>query len=305
MEFAQKLGFSAPYAGMPLVYNWFMPKHTLLAVLAHPDDETFGMGGTLAWYATRGDDVYLACATRGEVGDVAPEKLTGFQSVGELRESELRCAAGILGLAGVFFLDYRDSGMPGSPDNSHPQALAAQDVDVVAAKVVHLIRQVRPDVVLTFDPIGGYRHPDHVAIHRATVRAFELADDPDFAANTYEPYKPKALYFHVYPKRLLRWVVRLLPLFGRDPHKFGRNADIDIAAFAEVEYPIHAEIDVRPVLDKKEQAGICHDSQGGGSASGSLIAYILRRFSLKESYMRAYPPVAKRMKVSKDLLDSL
>src|SRR5512140_280651 len=190
-----------------------MPKHTLLAVLAHPDDESFGMGGTLAYYASQGQAVYLVCATRGEVGEVAPEMLDGFGSIAELRESELRCAAGVLGLAGVFFLDYRDSGMTGSPDNQHPKALAAQPVEAVAAKVAHYIRQLKPEVVLTFDPIGGYRHPDHVAIHNATVHAFELAGDPGFAPDDLAPYAPKRLFFHVYPKRLLRWAVRVLPLF--------------------------------------------------------------------------------------------
>jgi N-acetyl-1-D-myo-inositol-2-amino-2-deoxy-alpha-D-glucopyranoside deacetylase len=76
---------------------------TLLAVLAHPDDESFGMGGTLAMYARRGVKVHLVCATRGEAGNVAPEFMRGFESVAELRENELRCAAGELGLAGVHF----------------------------------------------------------------------------------------------------------------------------------------------------------------------------------------------------------
>ena len=154
---------------------------TILAVLAHPDDESFGMGGTLALYASRGVQVHLVCATRGEVGEVSPNLLKGFESIAKLRESELRCAAGVLGLSGVHFLDYRDSGMPGSPDNSHPQALAAQPLDTVAAQVVWYIRTLKPQVVLTFDPIGGYRHPDHIAIQRATVRAFEQAGNPDFA----------------------------------------------------------------------------------------------------------------------------
>ena len=86
-------------------------KKVLLAVLAHPDDESFGMGGTLAYYASKGVDVYLVCATRGEVGDVDPKYLEGFHSIAERREAELRCAAGILDLAGVTFLNYRDSGM--------------------------------------------------------------------------------------------------------------------------------------------------------------------------------------------------
>jgi len=175
-------------------------KPVLLAVLAHPDDETFGMGGTLAMYARRGVDVYLVCATRGEVGDVSPELLKGFNSVAELRESELRCAASLLQLAGVFFLDYRDSGMPGSPDNLHPKALASTPQDEVIAKVVHFIRQLKPQVVLTFDPIGGYRHPDHIAIHQAAVGAFYAAGKADYHPEDLPAYQPQKLYFHTMPK---------------------------------------------------------------------------------------------------------
>ena len=90
----------------------------LLAVLAHPDDESFGTGGTLALYAQQGAQVYLVCATRGEVGEMDPKHMRGFNSIAERREDELRCAAEKLGLTKVFFLNYRDSGMPGSPDNS-------------------------------------------------------------------------------------------------------------------------------------------------------------------------------------------
>ena len=97
---------------------------TILAVLAHPDDESFGMGGTLALYARQGATVHLVCATRGEAGSVDPRYLEGFASIAERRKAELRCAAEKLGLAGVHFLDYRDSGMPGSPDNTHPQSLS-------------------------------------------------------------------------------------------------------------------------------------------------------------------------------------
>lgn len=282
-----------------------MPKHTLLAVLAHPDDESFGMGGTLAYYASQGADVYLVCATRGEVGDVAPERLDGFGSIAELRESELRCAAGVLGLAGVYFLDYRDSGMTGSADNTHPQALAAQPLEAVTAKVVHYIRQLRPEVVLTFDPIGGYRHPDHVAIHNATVRAFELAGDSTFAPGDLKPYQPGLLYFHVFPKKALQVAVRILPLIGKNPHKFGSNGDIDMTTIAAVEFPVHARVNISSVLEKKEKAAACHASQGGGRQNGNLVAFIMRRFAKNESFMRAYPPVLKKEKVSKGLLGSL
>ncbi len=278
-----------------------MSKQTILAVLAHPDDESFGMGGTLALYASRGVDVHLVCATRGEVGDVAPELLKGFRSIAELRESELRCAAGILGLKGVHFLDYRDSGMPGSLDNQHPLALAAQSLDEVAANVVCYIRELKPQVVLTFDPIGGYRHPDHIAIQRATVRAFEQAANPEFAPAICLSTRRNSCIFISFPKGFLKFAVKLLPLIGKDPHKFGTNGDIDITMIAEVDYPTNARIDIRPVLKKKEQAGACHASQGGGRMGGGLVSFIMRLFSGSEAFMRAYPPVISGEKLARDL----
>jgi len=278
-------------------------KKTILAVLAHPDDESFGMGGTLALYASRGMGVHLVCATRGEVGEATPELLKGFESVAQLRESELRCAAGILGLAGVHFLDYRDSGMPGSPDNTHPRALTAQPLDDVAAKVVRYIRELKPQIVLTFDPIGGYRHPDHIAIHRATVRAFEQAGNLDFAADSLPAFSPERLYFHKMPNALLKFAVKFLPLIGMNPHKFGTNGDIDLVPIAEVNFPTHARINIRSVLKKKEQAGACHTSQGGGRMGGGVVSLFMRMFSGVEMFMRAYPPVEEGERVIKDLFD--
>jgi len=278
-----------------------MEKQTILAVLAHPDDESFGMGGTLALYASRGVAVHLVCATRGEVGDVAPELLAGFDSIADLRESELRCAAGILGLAGVHFLDYRDSGMPGSLDNTHPKALAFQPLDEVAANVVCYIRDLKPQVVLTFDPIGGYRHPDHIAIQRATTRAFDRSADPNFAPQNGLPWQPQRLYFHKMPNGLLKVAVKVLPLVGRDPHKFGSNGDIDLVPIASAVFPTHARIDIRSVVDKKERAGACHASQGGGRMGGGVVSLLMRLFNGTETFMRAYPPVQKGAKMEKDL----
>jgi N-acetyl-1-D-myo-inositol-2-amino-2-deoxy-alpha-D-glucopyranoside deacetylase len=263
---------------------------TLLAVLAHPDDETFGMGGTLALYAQRGVSVHLICATRGEVGEVAPHFLEGFQSIGDLRENELRCAAAKLGLAGVHFLDYRDSGMPGSSDNQHPQALAAAPIDEVAAKVTGYIRKLNPQVVLTFDPIGGYRHPDHIAIHDATVRAFHAASDPEQFPDEGAPFQPDKLYYHTFPRGWLTWVVRLLPLFGKDPRRFGQNGDIDLLELAGEKFPVHARINYRPVVKAKEEATACHASQGGMASSGNWAVRLAFRVAAGvDSYTRAYP----------------
>lgn len=265
-------------------------KKVLLAVLAHPDDESFGMGGTLAYYARHGVQVYLVCATRGEVGDVDPEMMDGYQSVGELREFELRCAASTLGLAGVFFLNYRDSGMPGSPDNKHPQALAAQDTEEVAAEVVHYIRLLKPQVVVTFDPIGGYRHPDHIAIQRATEKAFYLSSDPNLKTDTLQPFAPRKLYFNTMPKTLLKFGVFWMRLTGKDPRRMGKNGDIDLVSIAEVSFPVNAVVNYRSVADIRDKASACHASQGGGGQiTGGLMGALRRTVAARENFMRAYP----------------
>jgi LmbE family N-acetylglucosaminyl deacetylase len=279
-------------------------KKILLAVLAHPDDESFGTGGTLALYASCGADVYLVCATRGEVGEADAEHMTGFSSVGEMRESELRCAAGILGLKGVYFLGYRDSGMPGTPDNKHPDSQVSHPVGEVAGRVVRYIRDLKPDVVLTHDPIGGYRHPDHIHIHQATKLAFEKANDATFHPEAGAPFAPRWLYYHTFPHGLLKVAVFLMRLFGKNPHKFGKNNDIDFASIAEVDFPIHARINVRTVLDKKDTAGACHSSQGGGSQMRrGVIGTFVRLIGEYEDFMQAYPVPGPREKRKRDLFE--
>jgi N-acetyl-1-D-myo-inositol-2-amino-2-deoxy-alpha-D-glucopyranoside deacetylase len=279
-----------------------MSDRRLLAVFAHPDDETFGAGGTLALYARRGVEVHLVCATRGEVGE-APPGLKGFPSVGEMREAELRCAAGILGLAGVHFLGYRDSGMPGSSDNNHPKALAGAPAGEVARATARLIRRLQPQVVITFDPIGGYRHPDHIAAHRAAVEAFRMASDPAYFPEDGTPYSPQKLYFHTFPHGFIRAGVRILSLLGQDPHHFGKNRDIDIASLAEVDFPIHAKINVRSVIGVKQQASACHSSQGGGGMSGAAF-WLTRLFGASEDYMRAEPQPPPE-KIERDLFEGV
>lgn len=260
----------------------------LLAVLAHPDDESFGMGGTLALYAQQGVEVHLICATRGEVGETPPEFERNDRSIAELRMDELRCAGEILGLEKVHFLEYRDSGMPGSADNLHPRALAAAPLEQVAREVAGYIRKLKPQVVLTFDPFGGYGHPDHIAIQQATERAFRLAGE-EADIDSLPPYQPQKLYYHTFPNRALRLLVRILPIFGKDPRKWGRNDDIDLVEITKHTYPVHARINFRPVAKLKEQASACHKSQLMPGSSG-LVWSIMRLFSGPESYMRAQPP---------------
>jgi N-acetyl-1-D-myo-inositol-2-amino-2-deoxy-alpha-D-glucopyranoside deacetylase len=276
---------------------------TLLMTGAHPDDESFGPGSTLAQYAAAGVKVYYVCGTRGEVGEVTPELMKGYVSVADLRTHELQCAAGALGLSEVIYLNYRDSGMAGSEHNNHPQALAAAPVEEVAGRIVAAIRRLKPQVVITSDPAGGYHHPDHIAIHKATVKAFHTAGDIAQYPETGEPFQPQKLYYTVHSHRWLKFMIKIWSLLGRDIHHFGRNKDIDFAAMLEDEFPVHAVIRLKKqAVLMRNKAAACHASQwGGGGPRGHVIMKLMNRiFGQKDYYMRAYPPVQGRRK-EKDL----
>ena len=268
-------------------------KRTLCFIGAHPDDETFGLGSTLAHYAAAGVKVYYICATRGEAGMNNLNQLREFNSLGELRSNELNCAAKILGLAGVVHFGYRDSGMLGTDDNKHPEALAMAPLGEVSEHIVKVIRNLKPDVVITHDPIGGYRHPDHVVVHNATVKAFEIAADPTKYSEAGSAFQPQKLYFHVLSRKLLKVAVKLMPFFGQDPHHFGQNKDVDLASLAEVDFPIHAVIRPSKAAVKiRNEAMLCYASQrGSGPPRRNLLFLISRFLGQRDSFMRAYPPV--------------
>jgi LmbE family N-acetylglucosaminyl deacetylase len=267
---------------------------TLLAVFAHPDDESFGPGGTLAKYGAEGMAVHLICATRGEAGDSDMSAPGECEDLACRREQELRCAAGILGLRDVHLLDYRDSGMTGSLASQHPRALVQADPDVLAEQVSDIMRRLRPQVVLTFDPFGGYGHPDHIAVHRATVRAFERLSSEE---------RPQKLYFTTFPRAFLRWLLPLMPLFGVNPRAVGKNQDIDLRAMLEHEWPTTTRIDTIATYDVKLRAAACHSSQvsGPGSFWGRLPRWLVRRWQSTETFYRATPPFRQGERVERDL----
>jgi len=233
----------------------------------------------------------LICATRGEVGEIDPQFKDRIKSAACLRTQELRCAAKVLGVGHLHFLNYRDSGMSGSEANAHPRALAAQPIEAVAQEVAHLIRQIQPDVVLTFDPIGGYRHQDHIAIHQASVLAFELAGEPSFEdPEELVPFKPEKLYYNTISHTFLKVMVWVLRLLGKNPRKFGRNQDIDLVALTDVSFPTHVRIDYRPVKALRDKAAACHASQGGVEMSKGFRGFITRLFGgTHETFMQAFP----------------
>jgi len=271
----------------------------ILSVLAHPDDEAFGMGGTLALYAMQGVEVYLACATLGEAGDIPADFLQSHSSSAALRESELDCSADILALKQVFKLGFRDSGMEGSPDNHHPDALVARPMEEVVERIADVMRQVRPQVVLTFDPVGGYFHPDHVRVHKATVIAFERVRQELSAT---DPQALARLYYHTMPKSSTKAAVFWMRLQGKDPHKVGRNGDIDLVQIASQSFPVHVKINYKPVIEQREQAAACHASQGGGKKPFGLSVWLMRTFSRPvDRFMQGFPEPKPNQRMQNDL----
>lgn len=263
----------------------------ILAVLAHPDDETFAIGGTLAYYTNRGAQVDLICTTHGESGDVSPEYLENYSSIAELREAELRCAAETLGIHEVIFLDYRDSGMPDTPSNQHPQALMNAPLEQVAAQIALHIRKFRPDVVITHDPLGNYFHPDHIATNRATELAFQLAADGGVSLDGgIEAFQPQGLYNYTMARKRMRWLLWVMPLLGMDPKHTGRNGDIDMEKILKSDFPVHVEINFREADLVREKASLCHASQGGGARTMTLYGRLRRALAAStDAYMQVYP----------------
>ena len=281
---------------------------TLVFFGAHPDDESFGIGSTLAQYSAAGVKVYYVCSTGGEIGTVDPKHLNKHDTIEQLRVAELKCAAEVLGLAGVFYLGYRDSGMRGSRHNQHPDALAMAPIEEVAGRVVKIIREIKPDVVITHDTGGGYGHPDHIATHKAIVKAFYAAGDPTQYPEAGSGFQPGKLYFGVRSRKLMRMMVRLMPLFGQDPHHFGRNGDVDLTKTIGVAYPIHAVIRLKKqAIIIRNQAVACHASQSGGRRRLDLfrILQIIDKIrGPRDNFMREYPPPISRHR-EKDLFEGI
>jgi LmbE family N-acetylglucosaminyl deacetylase len=270
-------------------------KRTLLVVYAHPDDESFGNAGTIIRYSSAGVAVHYACATRGECGSVTTELLAGYANIAELRTAELDCAAQALGLAAVHYLGYRDSGMPGTADNQHPNALVQAPQERVTGQIVALIRALRPQVLLTFDPYGGYGHPDHIAIHHAARAACAAAGDPahypDQLDEGMTPWSPLKLYYPTFNTRLLKLNILMMRLLRRDPRRFGENNDIDLVKIIENTMPVTTTINSSDYLLQKEHAWNCHRSQiGGMSWITRLPTALRRRINGTEQFSRITPP---------------
>ncbi len=286
-----------------------MKDKRLLLAFPHPDDESFGPGGTIAKYAREGVDVHYVCATRGEVGSVDAEMLKPYehlpedQRLGALRGQELRRAADILQLTGLHYLGYRDSGMIGSPDNQDPRAFINADPDRVTGQLVKIIRTYRPQVVVTFDPFGGYGHPDHIFIHHRTTEAFHAAGDAARYPEAGAPYQPQKLYWTVFPKRLIKFFVLVLRITRRDPTRFGRNGDINLIDIAAHDYPATTAINVRRYYEIKQAASRCHTSQYSGGPA--RFGFLQKWLAAQETFRLVEPAVAAKRLKERDLFEGV
>ena len=229
---------------------------SILAVFGHPDDEGFGSGGALAMLVAGGARITLVCATNGDVGEISDPALATPETLAKVRQQELRRAMDVTGIADVRFLGYRDSGMDGTADNEHPACLNKAEPETVVSKLVDITREIRPQILMTHDPSGGYGHPDHIAAHRHTQEARVAAGDENYHA-TGEPWNTPLLYYVCFPKSVFRGIWKKMVELGIEP-PFARELADHIGSPDE---EVTLTLDVKRYVDTKIASLECHRTQ--------------------------------------------
>jgi len=240
----------------------------MLLVHAHPDDETIGNGATMAKYVAEGARVTLVTCTLGEEGEILVPALEHLASdkeggLGEHRIGELADAMKALGVTDHRFLGgagrWRDSGMMGTPSNDNPACFWQADLEVAVEELVRVVREVRPQVVITYNENGGYGHPDHIQAHRVAVAAFEAAGDPGRYPDAGEPWQPTKLYYNAFPVSFLRMGYDALKEMGEEA-PFGVRSPEELT-FGDPDETVTTEVDARDYLDAKMDAMRAHATQ--------------------------------------------
>jgi N-acetyl-1-D-myo-inositol-2-amino-2-deoxy-alpha-D-glucopyranoside deacetylase len=236
---------------------------TLMAVHAHPDDEVFGTGGVFARAADEGLRTVLVCATGGEEGEIRDSARNTAEErarLAAIRAEELRRSAEILGIEEVHFLGYRDSGMLGTPANDNPDNFLHADREEATWRVVGLIREVRPDVLVTYDERGGYGHPDHVTAHQITTAAVEAAADPSRYPELGLPvWSVPKFYNSANPRSIWHWIGEQMRERGLAPEP--DESDYDYESFLTPDEVITTRVDVTPYVPRKHAALLEHETQ--------------------------------------------
>jgi len=231
-----------------------------MTVHAHPDDESSKGAATVARYRAQGVGTALVCCTGGEEGDIlnpAMDRPEVRENLHAVRLQELERATQIIGYDHVFMLGYRDSGMPDTPANEHPDNFANADLEEAIGRLVALIRRQRPHVIITYsDDQQGYQHPDHIRVNEISVPAFELAADPKAYPGMGEPWRPLKLYYTTWSSRRIQAMHQaFLDLSLQSPYDdrwFSRPSDDD---------RITTRLDVRDFYDVRCNALRAHATQ--------------------------------------------
>ncbi|MGF7233893.1 MAG: N-acetyl-1-D-myo-inositol-2-amino-2-deoxy-alpha-D-glucopyranoside deacetylase [Frankia sp.] len=243
----------------------------ILFVHAHPDDEVLATGGTMAAYAAAPDThVTLVTCTLGEMGEVLVPALINLRSdkgdqLGGYRIGELDAACRTLGVADHRFLGgpgrWRDSGMMGTPANDDPRCLWRADLDEATAALVSVVREIRPQVLVTYDENGAYGHPDHIRAHDVTDRAFDLAADPTFAPGTGEPWQPAKLYHTALPKSVIQAGIDYFREAGRSTEFLDGAQSVEDVPMGVPDDQVTTQIDAGDHFPAKVEALRVHATQ--------------------------------------------
>ena len=240
----------------------------LLIVHAHPDDESIGTGATMAKYICEGASVTLVTCTLGEEGEVLIPELAHLaadqdDSLGEHRSGELTAAMAILGVTDFRFLGgpgkYRDSGMMGVESNQRTDCFWKADLLEAATDLVSIIREIRPQVVATYDDFGGYGHPDHIQAHRVTTYAIALAESPSFKPELGKAWSVSKVYWTAFAKSRIAEGITKLKELG-DESEFA-SMDPDEIPFAVDDSVITTVIDGGAFTQAKFEALTAHKTQ--------------------------------------------
>lgn len=243
-----------------------MADRRLLLVHAHPDDESIWTGATMAKYAAEGAQVTLVTCTLGEEGEIIPPELAHHaadrdDTLGRYRVGELAVACRALGVRDHRFLGgagrWRDSGMMGVAANDRPGCFWRADLDEAASELVRVIREVRPQVLVTYDENGFYGHPDHIQAHRVAWRAFELAADPAHHGGG-DPWQIAKFYHTATPKSVMKRANEAMREAGVD---FLAVDSVDDLPYGCADAAVTTEIDARPYLAAKLDAMRAHATQ--------------------------------------------
>jgi N-acetyl-1-D-myo-inositol-2-amino-2-deoxy-alpha-D-glucopyranoside deacetylase len=243
---------------------------TLLLVHAHPDDESVSTGGAMLKARADGHRVVLVTATRGEAGEIYnmdPE--TTRPHLGEVRTKELEAAARILGVNRGEFLDYRDSGMAGTAENENPRSFQQAPLEEAAGKLAAILREEKPDVVVTYDQDGTYGHPDHVKAHYVTNAALDLLEK--------EGWRPRKLYYMAIPRSLLKQFRERLP-------EEAQRDNIGSRITGTPDELVTTKVDVSEYVDQKRDAFRAHVSQNDPNSWFATMADQIYRLAFGTEY---------------------